>query len=149
MISEERAQQLIRECQAEAEKSIREGNPPFGCVITDVNGTILVTAHNTQDTAYDPTAHAEISALRSLGQQRQSRYLDDCVVFANAQSCSMCMSACIKAHIQTFYFGAPSEAKMNPQLTVHEVAAKATTPVAIYGPILGEECAAQIARGRN
>lgn len=149
MITEARAEQLIRECQAEAEKSIREGNPPFGCAITDANGTILVAAHNTQDTDHDPTAHAEITALRRLGQQRQSRYFDGCVVFANAQSCSMCMSACIKAHIQVFYFGAPSEAKMNPWLTVHDVAAKATTPITIYGPILGDECAAQIARGRS
>lgn len=148
-ITEERIHELIRECQAEAEKSIQEGNPPFGCVITDMNGVILAQAHNTQDSDSDPTAHAEISAFRQLGKQRQSRYLDGCVVFSNAESCSMCMSAAIKAHIQNFYFGASSEAKMNPWLTVRDVAAKATTPLEIHSPTLGDECAAQIERGRE
>lgn len=148
-LTEERIQELIRECQAEAEKSIVAGNPPFGCVITDLNGVILTRAHNTQDTDCDPTAHAEITALRQLGKQRQSRYLDDYIVFANAESCSMCFSAAIKAHIRVFYFGAPSEAKMNPWLTVRDVAAKATTPLEIESSILADECAAQILRGRK
>jgi tRNA(adenine34) deaminase len=148
-ISQSRAEELIRQCQQEAEKSIQEGNPPFGCVITDLEGNVFMTAHNTQDTDCDPTAHAEITALRQLGKKLGSRYLNDCVMFANAESCSMCMSASIKAHIKTFYFGAPSEAKMNPWLTVRDVAAKATTPLEINSPILGDECAAQIARGRK
>lgn len=148
-ITEVRAEELIRQCQQEAEKSIEEGNPPFGCVITDLEGNVLMTAHNTQDTDCDPTAHAEITGLRQLGKKLGSRYLDGCIMFANAESCSMCMSASIKAHIKVFYFGAPSEAKMNPWLTVRDVAAKATTPLEIHSPILGEECAEQIARGRK
>ena len=148
-ISQSRAEELIRQCQQEAEKSIQEGNPPFGCVITDLEGDILMIAHNTQDTDNDPTAHAEITGLRQLGKKLGSRYLDDCIMFANAESCSMCISASIKAHIKVFYFGAPSEAKMNPWLTVRDVAAKATTPLEIHSPILGDECAEQIARGRE
>ena len=148
-LTDERIHELIRECQSEAEKSIAEGNPPFGCVITDGNGSILTKAHNTQDTDCDPTAHAEITALRQLGKERKSRYLDDCIIFANAESCSMCFSAAIKAHIKVFYFGAPSEAKMDPWLTVRDVAAKATTPLAIQSSILADECAAQILRGRQ
>jgi len=148
-ILESRLEELIRECQKETEKSIQEGNPPFGCVITDLNGNILMAAHNTQNTDHDPTAHAEITGLRLLGQKLGSRYLDDCIMFANAESCSMRMSASIKAHIKVFYFGAPSEAKMNPWLTVRDVAAKATTPLEIRSSILAEECAAQIARGRE
>ncbi len=148
-ISDTRVEELVRQCQQEAEKSIQEGNPPFGCVITDLGGNILMTAHNTQNTDNDPTAHAEITGLRQLGQKLRSRYLDDCIMFANAESCSMCMSASIKAHIKVFYFGAASEAKMNPWLTVRDVAAKATTPLEIHSPILGEECAEQIERGRK
>ena len=148
-LSEIRINELIRACQKEAEKSIEQGNPPFGCVITDLGGNILIAAHNTQNTDTDPTAHAEITALRELGHKRGSRYLDGCIMFANAESCSMCMSASIKAHIKTFYFGAASEAKMNPWLTVRDVTAKAMTPLEIHSPILGEECAEQIARGRE
>ena len=148
-LSEARIEELIRECQKETEKSIEQDNPPFGCVITDAEGNIITAAHNTQNTDNDPTAHAEITALRQLGQKLGSRYLDNCIMFANAESCSMCMSASIKAHIKSFYFGAPSEAKMNPWLTVRDVAAKATTPLEIRSSILADECTEQIARGRG
>lgn len=148
-ITDTQAEALIRKCQEEAQKSIDEGNPPFGCVITDMSGNILMRAHNTQNTDNDPTAHAEIKALSQLGRKRGSRYLDDCVIFANAESCSMCMSASIKAKITVFYYGAPAETKMNPWLTMQDVAAKATTPLELHGSILAEECAAQISGGRK
>lgn len=106
-MTEERIEQLIRECQAEAAKSIEGGNPPFGCVITDTDGNIVVRDHNTQNADNDPTAHAEIRALRQLGANIGSRYLDGYIMFANASSCSMCMSGSIKAHIAQFYYGAP------------------------------------------
>lgn len=148
-ISEEKAAELIRACQQEAEVAITEGNVPIACIITDSDGNILVTAHNTQNTDNDPTAHAEINALRKLGMLKQTRYLDGSVVFSNAATCSMCMSACIKAHIYDFYFGAEAEATMDPWISMKDVAAKSKNPVQIHGPILGQESAAQIARGRQ
>lgn len=148
-LSQTRIEELIRECQKEAQKSIDMGNPPFGCVIIDANGTIVMSAHNTQNTDNDPTAHAEVTALRLLGKKLQSRNFDGYTLFANAESCSMCFSAAIKAFIKTFYFGAVPEGAMNPWLTVHDIAAKATTPLTIHSPILGDECARQIAEGRS
>lgn len=148
-MNESRIEELIRACQAEAERSIQGGNPPFGCVITDAEGNIVAQAHNSQNSDNDPTAHAEIKALRELGQKIGSRYLDGYVMFANASSCSMCMSGSVKAHIRKFYYGAPPEGKMDPWLTMEEVAQKCQTPVEVHGPILGDECAAQIARGRG
>ncbi len=148
-MNDEQIQARIRECQAEADKSIQSGNPPFGCVITDAEGTIVARTYNTQNSDNDPTAHAEIKALRQLGQKLGSRYLDGYVMFANASSCSMCMSGSIKAHIKQYYYGAPPEGKMDPWLPMEEVAAKAQGPIELHGPILGEECAAQIAQGRS
>jgi len=148
-MTEERIEELIRECQIEAEKSIESGNPPFGCIITDRQGNIAVRDHNTQNSDNDPTAHAEIRALSQLGKKIKSRYLDGYSMFANASSCSMCMSGSIKAHIRQFYYGAPPEGSMDPWLPMEEVAAKSSTPISVNGPILGEECAAQIARGRQ
>lgn len=148
-ITQAQSEELIRTCQKEAQESINAGNPPFGCVIADMNGNILIQAHNTQNTDNDPTAHAEIKALSQLGRKRGSRYLDDCVMFANAESCSMCMSAAIKAMITVFFYGAPAETKMNPWATMKDIAAKTSTPVELHGGILAEECAAQIAEGRK
>jgi hypothetical protein len=76
-----RIHELIRECRVEAEKSINEGNPPFSCIITDTSGAIVVRDHNSQNTDSDPTAHAEIKALRQLGKRLGTRYLDDYVMF--------------------------------------------------------------------
>jgi tRNA(Arg) A34 adenosine deaminase TadA len=148
-VTDEQIEKLIKECQAEAAKAIESGNPPFGCVITDLEGNIVARACNTQNSETDPTAHAEINSLRQLGRKLKTRYLDDYVVFANASSCSMCMSACIKARITRFYFGAPPGPNMDPWLPVQEVAAKAKNPIALHGPILGDECAAQITLGHG
>lgn len=148
-VTDEKIEQLIRECQTEADKSIASGNPPFGCVIVDTDGNIVARDHNTQNTDNDPTAHAEIRALRQLGASIGSRYLDGYILFANASSCSMCMSGSIKAHIIQFYYGAPPEPGMNPWLPMEEVAAKCEGQIEVHGPILGDGCAAQIAKGRE
>ncbi len=88
-ISDKRATEIIRLCQEEAAIALGEGNIPIASIITDLDGNILVKTHNTQNTDTDPTAHAEINALRKLGKQRGTRYLKDCVVFGNAEICSM------------------------------------------------------------
>ena len=147
-ISPERVLEIMKLCQQEADVAMQEGNVPISSIITDKEGNILATAHNTQNADNDPTAHGEINALRLLGKQKGSRYLDGCVVFGNAEICSMCASACIKAHIYAFYFGAPAEQSMDPWLPVADIAKVSKNPLNIEGPILGEECAEQIARGR-
>jgi len=147
-ISSACAEDLIRLTQVEAEVAIGEGNVPIACVVADSEGKVLARAHNTQNTDSDPTAHAEINALRLLGRQMGTRYLDDLVVFSNAEICSMCASACIKAHIYSFYYGAPAETTMDPWLPLEEIAKVSRKPIHVVGPILGDECAAQIARGR-
>ena len=121
-ISEERVIEIIKLCQQEADIATQEGNVPISSIITDWDGNILVTAHNTQNVDHDPTAHGEINALRKLGAQIGSRYLDNCVVFGNAEICSMCASACIKAHIYAFFYGAPAEPSMDPWLPITDIA---------------------------
>src|ERR1035437_1422340 len=103
-MTDEKITELIRESQKEAQKSIDSSNSPFGCVITDAEGNIVARDHNTQNSDNDPTAHAEIRALRQLGQKLGSRHLDGYMMFTNASSCSMCMSASVIAHIRTFYY---------------------------------------------
>jgi tRNA(adenine34) deaminase len=139
-------EQLIKECQTEAAKAIAGGNKPFGCVITDRNGRIVAREHNTSITDTDPTAHAEVKAISTLARKLKSRHLDDYFMFANAASCSMCMCAAVTARITHYYYGAPSEGRMDPWLTMEEIAAKSQLPINIHGTILGDECAEQITR---
>jgi tRNA(adenine34) deaminase len=148
-ISDERTIALIRICQEEAEACIAAGDPPFGCVLTDLEGNILMRDRNTQNSDTDPTGHAEINAIRKLCVKKASRRLDHCVLFSNAESCSMCMSAAIKAHIRHFRFGAPTEESLDPMLTPQDIAARSKEPLDIHRSILSQECADQIARGRS
>ena len=148
-MDERRVEELIRECQIETERSIDVGDPPFGCVITDAKGVVVVRARNTQNTQCDPTAHAGINALRQLGAATGLRHFPGYVMFDNASSCSMCTSAAIKARIRSFYYGAPPEKRMNPWLPVEDVAVRCTEPILVQGSILESECVRQIERGRE
>ena len=148
-MTEERIAGLIRVCQGEAAEAIATGNPPFGCVITDADLRVVAHAHNTELSDADPTAHAEMNALRQLATRLGTGRLEGYVAFANAASCSMCMSALIKAGLTRFYYGAPPEPLMDPWLPMEEVAARSRRAIEVHGPILGDESAAQIAAGRE
>jgi len=133
----------------EAEKGIKKSNSPFGAILTDKKGNIVEVAHNTSKTDCDPTAHAEINLLRKAGKKYKTRILEEYCLFSNAESCSMCMSAAIKAGITFFYFGAPSETSMDPYVTVFDLANKSKRKLHIETGLLKEECMEQIKRGRN
>lgn len=148
-MNKQEKENLIRRAMSEAEKGIKGSNSPFGAVLTDRKGDIISVAYNTTKTSHDPTAHAEINLFRKAGKKLKSRDLKGYYLFSNAESCSMCMSAGIKAGITRFYFGAPSEKDMNPYLTVFDVAKKARRKLHIETGILREECLAQIFRGRE
>lgn len=133
----------------EAEKGIANGNLPFGAVLADIKGKVIATAHNTTKSECDPTAHAEINLLRKACKKLQTTNLENYCMISNAESCPMCMSASIKAKIASFYFGAPSEKNMDPNLTVFDVAKKSKCKLNIETGILKDECITQIKRGRN
>lgn len=61
----------------------------------------------------------------------------------------MCFSGSIKARITKFYYGAPPEPHMDPWLPMENIVALSKLPLEVHGPILGDECAAQIAQGRD
>ena len=128
----------------EARLAAAEGNYPFGAVITDENGVVIARAHNTQNTDNDPTAHAEINIIRKLAKNHPPGAFRSFYLVCNAESCSMCFSATIKAGIQHYVFGAPSEPHMEPYLTVSDILKYCRQPLDITFGILADECRAQI-----
>ena len=140
---------LIRLAMQEAQLAAMEGNYPFGAVMADANGHIIASAHNTQETDHDPTAHAEINLIRRLSQLYEPEEFDQFFLASNAESCSMCFSAAIKAGIVHYIFGAPSEAHMEPFLTVAEVAKFCRVSLDISYGVLKQECIRQIAEIRS
>lgn len=132
----------------EAEKSVKNGNAPFGALISDVRGNIIEVAHNSTKSDCDPTAHAEIKLLRKVSKNLNTRDLSNYYLFSNAESCPMCMSAAITAKINKFCFGAPPEDRMDPYLTVFEIVSKSKNKIKVESGILRQECIEQIQNAR-
>lgn len=81
---------------------------PFGaCIVKD--GIIIAAASNTVLRDNDPTAHAEINAIRKACQKLGTYDLKGCVLYTTAYPCPMCLSAIIWANIDTVYYGCTSQ----------------------------------------
>lgn len=78
---------------------------PFGAVIVDSNGNILSIASNTVLGDHDPTAHAEINAIREACKKLNSHDLSGCTLYTTCYPCPMCLSAVIWANIKKVYYG--------------------------------------------
>lgn len=140
---------LMRTVMLEVEKAIEEGNSPFGAILIDENGNIIEKAHNTAKSMCNPVLHAEINLITKACKKLNTRDLSKYCIMSNAWSCSMCMSACIKAKIQNYIYGAPSEVDMNPNITIFDIKEKAVNELNIEIGILQNECQLQIENARN
>ena len=97
----------------------------------------------------NPVLHAEINLITNACKKLNTRDLSDYCIISNAWNCSMCMSACIKAKIQNYIYGAPSERDMNPNITIFDIREKTTTDLNIQTGILEDECKVQIDNARR
>ena len=78
---------------------------PFGATITDKEGNIISIASNTVLSDFDPTAHAEMNAIRKAGKKLKTHNLKDYILYTTAYPCPMCLSAIIWANIKEVYYG--------------------------------------------
>jgi tRNA(adenine34) deaminase len=79
---------------------------PVGAVVYGPDGTELAAARNEREAATDPTAHAEILALRAAGRRLGRWRLDDCTLVVTLEPCTMCAGALVLARVGTLVFGA-------------------------------------------
>lgn len=94
----------------QARKTMNENiGGPFGAVIIDKNGDILSVSSNSVLRDNDPTAHAEINAIREACKKINYYDLSDCILYTTAYPCPMCLSAIIWANIKKVYFGCRPE----------------------------------------
>ena len=90
-----------------AETAATRGEVPVGAVVVDsTSGDVLARAHNRIEELGDPTAHAEILALREAAQVKKTPRLMDCDLYVTLEPCTMCASAISLARIRRLYFGA-------------------------------------------
>lgn len=82
---------------------------PFGAAITDKDGNIIAVNSNRVLADHDPTAHAEITAIRDACKKLGTHDLSGCVMYATGHPCPMCLSAMIWANIKVCYYGCRPE----------------------------------------
>jgi len=89
----------------EAKKGVELGDGgPFGAVIVDKEGNIISSAHNMVLGKNDPTAHAEVTAIRKACEIKHTHDLSDCTIYSSCEPCPMCLSAIIWSNIKTVYY---------------------------------------------
>ncbi len=98
-------QEFMSEALAEAGKAARIGEVPIGAVIV-YEEKIIARAHNLKETTGDPTAHAEILALRTAAQLRQGWRLSGATLYTTLEPCPMCAGAMVMARIGRLVYGA-------------------------------------------
>lgn len=81
---------------------------PFGAVIVK-EGEVIATAHNEVLSSKDPTAHAEILAIRRASQKLKQFDLSDCEIYTTSQPCPMCLAAICWARIKRIHYGTTTE----------------------------------------
>jgi len=90
----------------EAASGMRAGKGgPFGAIIV-LNGEIIGRGHNTVLHSHDPTAHAEVNAIRDACSRLNRHHLTGAVIYSNFEPCPMCLSAIYWADIRLLYFSA-------------------------------------------
>lgn len=89
----------------EAEKALCEGEVPVGAVLVR-DGAVLSRARNMREQSTDPSAHAEMLALRETADRMADRRLDGSTLYVTLEPCSMCAGAIVLARIQRVVFGA-------------------------------------------
>lgn len=92
-----------------AHRAASHGDVPVGAVVLDADGSVLAVAGNERELTGDPTAHAEVLALRRAAAVRGEWRLDGCTLVVTLEPCTMCAGAIVAARIERVVFGAFDE----------------------------------------
>ena len=98
----------MRLALAEASAALETGDVPVGAVVVR-DGEVIATGRNERELHEDPTAHAELLAIRRAAQATGDRHLTDCTLVVTLEPCVMCAGAIVAARIPTVVFGAWDE----------------------------------------
>ena len=125
-----------------AEEALATGDVPIGAIILDSDGNIVSSGFNRREADNDPTAHAEIVALREASDIAANWRLDNHTLVVTLEPCAMCAGAIAQARIKTVVFGAWDE-KAGAVGSVWDVLRDPRAPhrVDVVSGVLEEECA--------
>lgn len=124
-----------------AQESLASGDVPVGAIIINKLGEIIATGHNERELHNDPTAHAEIVALRRASQTTEQWRLEDHTIIVTLEPCAMCAGAIAQSRISTVVFGAWDE-KAGAVGSVWDLLRdpRSLFKVEVRGGVLADEC---------
>ena len=93
----------------QARKAVVSGDVPVGAAIFNASGELIATGHNERELHKDPTAHAEIVAIRRASERLGDWHLTDHTLVVTLEPCAMCAGAIAQSRLQTVVFGAWDE----------------------------------------
>jgi tRNA(adenine34) deaminase len=134
------AERWMQEALEEARKAEPEGEIPVGAILL-INEKIVGRAHNHSIRSHDPTAHAEILALRHAAHSMRNYRLPGSILVVTIEPCLMCVGALIHARVDEIVFGAP-DPKAGAVQSVFQMAnvPQLNHQIAVTSGVLAEEC---------
>jgi tRNA(adenine34) deaminase len=96
----------MREALGEARAALATSDVPIGAVVVDSTGALVGRGRNRREADLDPTAHAEVLALREAAASLGSWRLDGCTLVATLEPCTMCAGAIVLSRVERLVFGA-------------------------------------------
>ena len=135
---------LMRVALELASEALATGDVPVAALVVDPSGLVIASATNTKERDHDPTAHAEVMALRLAGHALENTNLSDHTLVVTLEPCVMCAGAITQARISRLVFGAWDD-KAGAAGSKHDLVRDRTLPHRVdevVGGVLAGECGA-------
>jgi tRNA(adenine34) deaminase len=125
----------------EAQKAFAEGEVPVGAVLV-IGGEVIAKAHNTRESSFDPTAHAETIAMREAAMKIKNWRLTDATLYATKEPCVMCAGVMINSRLGRLVYGC-GDAKGGAVESLYRLLSdkRLNHQVEVVSGVLEEECA--------
>ena len=135
----------MRRAFALADAAAADGDVPVGAVVIDAEGRVIGEGRNLREATHDPTAHAEIVALREAASRMGTWRLADCTLVVTLEPCVMCAGAILQARVPRVVFGS-WDAKAGAAGSMHDVLRDRRLPhrVEVIGGVEEEQAAARL-----
>ena len=126
----------------EARRAADAGEVPIGAVVV-LDGMVIARAHNAPITLHDPTAHAEVLALRAAARETGNYRLERTIVYTTVEPCLMCCGALVHARVARLVYGA-ADPKAGAAASLYRILddGRLNHRVAVTGGVRAEECSA-------
>lgn len=127
---------------AQARRALQADEVPVGAVVVK-DGQVIAAGFNQPISSHDPSAHAEMVALRAAAQQLGNYRLNDCAVYVTLEPCAMCSGAMFHARVKEVIFGAadPKTGAAGSVINLYEEP-RLNHHTAVRGGVLANECGA-------